>query len=857
MADTSSILNRLLTALSVSDPTWDTTVGSATYKILESVAQEISNTSNNSTLLTYGYDVNSKFGTELDAFVNLFGITRQLGTRSVGAVTFSTGTPASQDFDIPLGTQIYSSSNQYQNNIAFTTTSTATLASGNVAIIVPAISTLPGSFNNLGAGSINSITTPLVGISTVTNENSMSYGFDTETDVQLQQRFLNTAFSNFAGTANKFLSLAQNNPAITQSTVLGAQQNYVETLQVVTVLSGTNKFNLGLQTQAQLIAISGTTVASGYVGLLETNVAVPISSTSPTNIIAPDTTVSFDGTNYNLSSTASGNGTLNIAYTYSGSAPVTLSGQSSYAHVATAISGLLNSVALNYSNTVAVTVTGTSTSVSGVAQITFNQNIPWNVVVTSGVTVSAINTITSQIPDSKYCYPAGNELVGVNFNNPVSVASNFNQPLFTRGVDYNYIQASGTPPLALQITFNPAAGNAPYTYTGANIQLQSSYIPISSRVTTSGTTILNPNFVDIFINSTNTQSVTEQVVMITGNIIALSGSNGYLSASNFVLANNTIVPSGGYYINSSQDPLANFPYQVINNNAPSFISFGNYNFPIALLPQRTSTPITVTGTAGSNQLYTSTSISGLQVGLVISGTNGNTTSLSGIGTGNYITALTAGNPNIITLANNLSSNVGVDSAWVAVMWPAYDITSNAGSMLDLSGTVLEATDPTGSYGASYPSATPNQVGIFTHDYYSDVVNIDNLAQQSRVVGSNVLVHQANFVNLIVNLSIVYTSTANFSATNSAIQSAITNYFQNVPFDSSVSFSTILNSAFNATGVQSVRISTAADNPTNYGVQVVNLDGSIRKIYTKDILLSANQIPNLYSINYTVFGVNNF
>lgn len=857
MADTSSVLNRLLTALSVSDPTWDTTVGSATYKILESVANEIANASNNSTLLTYGYDVNSKFGTELDAFVNLFGITRQLGTRAVGTVVFSTSSPAPQNYDIPLGTQVYSSSNQYQSNIAFTTTSTATLASGNTAIIVPVMSTLPGSFNNLQTGSINSITTPLVGITSVTNENAMSYGTDTETDVQLQQRFLNTAFSNFAGTANKFLSLAQNNPAITQSNVVGAQQNYVETLQVVTVLSGTGSFNLGLQTQAQLIAISGSTVASGYVGMLQPNVTIPISSTTPPNIIAPGSTVTYDGTNYNLSSTVSGNGNLNIAYTYSGSAPTTLTGTSTYAAVATTLSGLLNSAALNYGNSVTVTVTGADTTVSGVAQITFSQNIPWNVVVTSGANVSAVNTITSQIPDSKYCYPAGNELVGVNFNNPVSVASNFNAPLFTRGVDYNYLQASGTPPLALQITFNTNAGNAPYTYTGANVQLQSSYIPISSRVTTSGTTILNPNYVDIFINSTNTQSVTEQVVMVTGNTIALSGTGSWLQANNYVLANNTIIPSGGYYINFTQNPVANFPYQVINNNAPSFISFGNYNFPVALLPQRVSPAITVTGTAGSNQLYTTTSISGLQVGLVISGTNGATTSLSGIGTGNYITALTPGNPNTITLANNLSSNVGTSTAWIAVMWPAYDVTSNAGSILDSSGIILEATDPTGSYGANYPSATPNQVGVFTHDYYSDVVNINNLAQQSRVVGSNVLAHQAQFLNLVVNLSIVYTNTANATATNSAIQAAISNYFQNIPFDTSVSLSSILNNAFNATGVQSVRITTSTDNPVNYGVQVVNLDGSIRKAYTKDILLANNQLPNPYSINYTVFGVNNF
>ena len=93
---------------------------------------------------------------------------------------------------------------------------------------------------------------------------------------------------------------------------------------------------------------------------------------------------------------------------------------------------------------------------------------------------------------------------------------------------------------------------------------------------------------------------------------------------------------------------------------------------------------------------------------------------------------------------------------------------------------------------------------------------------------------------------------------SSIQNAITNYLDSIAFDSVVNISALLNAASNATGVQSIRITTQADNPNNYGIQLVNLDGSnYGTPFFKNILLGNNQVPALYNINYTVFGANNF
>ena len=82
--------------------------------------------------------------------------------------------------------------------------------------------------------------------------------------------------------------------------------------------------------------------------------------------------------------------------------------------------------------------------------------------------------------------------------------------------------------------------------------------------------------------------------------------------------------------------------------------------------------------------------------------------------------------------------------------------------------------------------------------------------------------------------------------------------QTIPFGSTISLNNLLQTAYGSAGVQSIRIATAIDNPNNYGIQIMNIDGSKQGTpYTKDILLDSNNVPNLYGINYTVFGVNNY
>jgi uncharacterized phage protein gp47/JayE len=843
MADVYSTLTRLLTSLRAADPTWDISVGTATYKIMESVAQELSNIANNSTLVSYGLSVDSKTGTELDAFVNFFGISRQQGTRATGSATFAINAATTYDIQIPLGTQVVAPSLIGQGNIPFTTTSPAILSAGTTSIEVPVIATLPGSIGNVKADSIVQLSTPLVGITSVTNEKDFNNGVDPETDSQLKQRFVNTAFSNFAGTNGKFNSIARQLPTTTRVNVVSSTQNYSESLQVYTNIVGSGNFTLNLNTLAALTATSsGSSTASLSLGKLPLNYAVTVTSSTP-SILPGGTTVTYDGTNYNLSNNTTGSGTIYV--NYSVNSGTTLNGATTAATVLSIVSGLLNTV-----NLTDVVVTTTGATVSGGVGVVFNQTTPWNVTITTTGSTTASGTLYSQIPDSKFSYPTGGEIVGIS----LGTAS---EKIFVNNTDYYYIQATGIAPLQLKISLIPNYTNAPYSFTGQIVQLVSQYIPISSRVTlsgmsgssvVSGTNVGNSSYVDIFIDDTTTNSVSEQIIMNTSSTFAATGT---YATSNFITASGGSPTVGDYYINLAQSPAANFPYQINVGTAPSYMTFGIYNYPIALTRQSMTPIASCVGTSGNNYVTTVTTITGLQVGLVASG--------SVLGSGNYITGLVPGTPNIIKLANNLTGSVSSTVNWFSVAYPVYDNTTNAGSILDIAGIALisGSTTTTNTYGTDYPTNIPYQAGTVLHDYYSSVTTIDNLAQQSRVLGTNVLVHEASYLPLTINLSLVYDTNSTIPSVNSNIKNNITQYLNSVPFGSTVSFGGILQAVYKTNGVGAARITSSSEGVANYGIQIVWPNGSIRSTNTKDILLNSNQIPSLYNINYKTYNYNNF
>jgi len=862
MADVNGVLNRLLTSLSVYDPTWDVSVGSATYKIMESVAQEISSTNNNSVLQTYSYDITTKFGVDLDNFCNLFGVYRQLGQRSSGTVQFTTSSPATNIYDIPIGTQVAVPVNANGSNpIYFATTAPAILAVGDTTVSVPVTSVLAGSFTNVPANSVSMLVNTIMGVTSVNNDSSITGGVDIESDTALRARWQATVFNNVTGTAGKYVYTALQNPNVGLANAIGPQTFYDEQLQINAVISG----NTG--------PVFTLTAYSGMVN--------PLTGST----YSGNTLVSSSGFAANTTGSALG----------------------------TALTNWVNSL-LPTANALVVSATPTGNTISGGLNINFSTGSPYRLSIsgttgTNGVTtsgnVSYYEYVKSANPDigasgtlsynisqnnSGYLFPQGNELVGTSLNTD-------GQIVYANNFDYIY---PGSPTVQLTLTI-ANQGNNPNLIIGNVVEVISEYTPSCSRAIMP----VSGNYADIFINGTTGTNYTEQVSFNSSATLSSGNTNPLLNTINYVMASGASATAGGitgdYYVPLTQQPAINIPSQLSTSTsgvADTIYIYNNstnsgVNYPIALNPYgyvtftgtSTNTNLVTQFTTGSSStvlvssgntslnptfiavnnaasfLYPGLAIpSGTTTKSVSSATTGTGTLTLTIPTNTFISSVSSSgvvlnNAPVFTVTNGtvyINSNnsngvlsINVTTSGKALVYPLYDITDNYGSVQSITGLAFRSTTVPSGWGAL---PTGSNWGIYSHDYNSDVTEVETLTQQSRPLGVNTLVHQATFMSLAINLSIVYTGGSSQSTINTSIWGQLSQYLSGLNFLSMISFSALSSQVLRVGGV---------DNVTVTSVQTLAVDGTVINTYTHDFLLASNQLPSLGNINYTVRGYSNF
>lgn len=228
MASQADIVTQMCQALAVSEPDLDTSVGSVTRKILDAAASAISDASLDTQLLTYQYDIRSMTGSALDAFVQLFGMSRYPATAATGTVTFVRAT-ATDVIAVPINAQVSTT----DGSVVVQTLATAVLNIGAVSAAVPVQAVTSGPAGNVSAGMLTELLTQVSEISSVTNVAATTGGANQETDSQLQQRWISTVFKSMAGTAQMFLGTALNNPNCEVASVVGATTMRREQVQII------------------------------------------------------------------------------------------------------------------------------------------------------------------------------------------------------------------------------------------------------------------------------------------------------------------------------------------------------------------------------------------------------------------------------------------------------------------------------------------------------------------------------------------------------------------------------------------------------------------------------------------------
>lgn len=223
------IATQMVSALGVTIPDLDTSIGTPTRKILDAVAEVVAEAYIDQFFLGYNYDISSLSGSSLDDFINLFGMTRLAARRATGVVTFAAPAAATQATSVPAGTAV---STYDSPPVSFVTLITGVMPIGAISIDIPIIAQVGGSSGNVPPNTIAGFSTPLSGFSTLANTTATSGGSDAESDDALRTRFQNTVFRNMAGTEQMFLGVAQENPATIMANVIGAAKTHLEQIQI-------------------------------------------------------------------------------------------------------------------------------------------------------------------------------------------------------------------------------------------------------------------------------------------------------------------------------------------------------------------------------------------------------------------------------------------------------------------------------------------------------------------------------------------------------------------------------------------------------------------------------------------------
>jgi len=250
MPDAADLSAQMVGALATVEPQLDTSIGTPVRKILDVIAEQLAGAYSDQFLANYTFDINSKAGADLDDFVLMFGFTRFQAQRGVGVETFARTAAATQNYTIPTGTQISTTSG---TQVLFATTAPAVLATGQTSVDVPIQAVVGGTSSNLTAHQLTTLASPVDGIMSVDNASPTTGGTDFETDAQLIARFKATVFRGLAGTQDMFAAVALESSAgqvstteaivdaaeastdlpVTNVNVLGASQRWREQLQVV------------------------------------------------------------------------------------------------------------------------------------------------------------------------------------------------------------------------------------------------------------------------------------------------------------------------------------------------------------------------------------------------------------------------------------------------------------------------------------------------------------------------------------------------------------------------------------------------------------------------------------------------
>ncbi len=184
-----------------------------------------------------------------------------------------------------------------------------------------------------------------------------------------------------------------------------------------------------------------------------------------------------------------------------------------------------------------------------------------------------------------------------------------------------------------------------------------------------------------------------------------------------------------------------------------------------------------------------------------------------------------------------------------------DVTSTGGTSTGLSG--IEFVSAGNGNGLAIPS--DKETFLVTYAYNGVPGAVETAARSWRLVTTDVRVHTAHLFRLQINLVVVLDPGYPLSSVQPSINAALSAYLDSVGFAGVVQVSDILEAVMSVEGVDAARMTTSADDPTDYATQRVNSEGDVLDTFDDggsparavDVFLDDMQVPVFNSTNVIV------
>lgn len=819
----SSIVSQMIAALQVVEPDLDTSIGTTVRNILDVVAEQQAQGYLDSNLSTYAYGIDNLTGSDLDAFVAVFGFTRFAARRATGVVTFSQAGLANPSSMPPTVIPAGSTLSVQGTRTVFQTASTYTLnpSTSTTSVDVPVIAVVGGTAGNVEAGTITTMTSPLSGITSVTNAQATSGGTDAESDAALIARFKATVFRSFTGTTQSFLGVALENPAVSLANVIGSVSTHQEQIEVINsqglcVLDDVKFVYPDNQFLAKDLAAAASSVIEGTVvlgraiaagttptqtGQAGSQPGVYLYATDVPVNIQPNTVLQIGSGPVDLVTVAGSVYTTIMPNPTPNTSPGTFVPIEAYTPTGSTSAGA--TVGFTY-NAGEFFTPGTDFEIVTNTLLVDPQKLPnFTIIgsapsgVTPGPAFQAGTTLQYQLvyanangttlatPVATITIPNGTSgYVEINlpqqYNDPPEIMESLTTYIYGRGggggvqlmavvpgttsqwTDYNTIVPSGALPTSNTTGFNVAVHSLGGLPDGI-YQVQFDYIPATSR----NEYPARLNCIDIYTNGVDAQTATEALAIYVGP----QTPNGPIVSTQY--------PT---FVGDMTSPYFLGKFQREDGTNPTE---GNVFIPLSFSPLLSLPQTLVTPTGGP-----------------------------GVATSN--------NPSPPPASGSFSYTNGEH------YWLVNEIGPTGMSNQSRAGIEFQAGLPFGNNFAQGSAGHPSNVGtpaLTTVEYDFNAVpqEIYQAIQRWRILSTDVMVHQAYPIYLDVYFVVVYTPGSFSSSVNPALYNALQKVASQISFNQVLEASSLLAAALAVPGVQNLRWALADDTDqifTGYGIQAL-------------------------------------